>query len=133
MSHISIATPAAPAAIGPYVQAVKVTSPGAMTFCSGQIALDPTTGQIDAVGDVEGQTRRVMANLLAVVAEAGHAVGDIVRCTIFLKDMNDFQKVNAIYAEALGGHRPARATVEVARLPRDVLVEIDAICVASRD
>lgn len=131
MTHKAIESKAAPAAIGPYVQALRVERPGAMTFCSGQIALDPTSGQINGVGDVEVQTRQVMANLLAVVAEAGHTLTDIVRCTIFLKDMEDFQKVNAIYADALAGHKPARATVEVARLPRDVLVEIDAICVAA--
>lgn len=102
-----------------------------MTFCSGQIALDPVTGALVGEGDVAVQARQVMANLLAVVAEAGHRVEDIVKCTIFLKSMDDFAVVNAIYAEALGGHRPARATVEVARLPKDVLVEVDAICVAT--
>ena len=74
------------------------------------------------------QTRQVMANLLAIVSAAGHAPSDIAKCTIYLKNLADFQVVNGIYAEALGGHHPARATVEVARLPRDVLVEIDAIC-----
>jgi 2-iminobutanoate/2-iminopropanoate deaminase len=100
-----------------------------MTFCSGQIPLDPVSGELVGAGDVAAQTRQVMSNLLAVVAAAGHAPTEIVKCTIFLKSLNDFQIVNGIYAEALGGHRPARATVEVARLPRDVLVEIDAICV----
>ncbi len=129
MSHTIIATAEAPAAIGPYVQAVQVARPGAMTFCSGQIPLDPATGELVGTGDVEAQTRQVMKNLLAVVTAAGHGPQDIVKCTIFLKDMGDFAKVNAIYAAALEGHKPARATVEVARLPRDVRVEIDAICV----
>lgn len=132
MTHRVIASEAAPAAIGPYVQAIRVESPGAMTFCSGQIALDPATGALVGEGDVAAQARQVMQNLLAVVTEAGHRVSDIVKCTIFLKSMDDFAVVNAVYAEALGGHRPARATVEVARLPKDVLVEVDAICVASR-
>lgn len=130
MSNSPIVTDAAPQAIGPYSQAIKATAPQAMTFISGQIALDPVTGELVGPDDVEVQCRRVMESLLAVVFASGHALADIVKCTIFLKDLNDFQKVNAIYAEALAGHKPARATVEVSRLPRDVLVEIDAICVA---
>lgn len=126
MSRI-ISTLEAPQAIGPYSQAL---SAGGMTFVSGQIALDPGTGQLVGEGDVAAQARQVMRNLLAIVAAAGHGVEHICKCTIFLKRMDDFQTVNAIYAEALGGHRPARATVEVSRLPKDVLVEIDAICVA---
>lgn len=129
MAHEILSTPAAPAAIGPYAQAVRA---GDMTFCSGQIPLDPATGALVGGDDVVLQTRQVMANLLAVVAAAGHAVTDIVKCTIFLKDLGDFAAVNGVYAEALGGHRPARATVEVSRLPRDVRVEIDAIAVRPR-
>ena len=121
-----VQTPFAPAAIGPYSQAI---SAGAMTFVSGQIPLDPATGELVGEGDVALQTRRVMANLLAIVESAGHRAEDIVKCTIFLKNLGDFQVVNGVYADMLSGHRPARATVEVARLPRDVLVEIDAICV----
>lgn len=121
-----IHTEQAPAAIGPYSQALSANG---MTFISGQIALDPKTGTLVGEGDVKAQTVQVMQNLLAIVKEAGHALTDIVRCTIFLKSMDDFQAVNAIYAEFLEGHKPARATVEVARLPRDVLVEVDAICV----
>ncbi len=120
-----ISTEAAPAAIGPYSQALTT---GAMTFVSGQIPLDPATGALVGEGDVVRQTEQVMANLLAIVQAANHAVTDIVKCTIYLKSLGDFQAVNAVYAGALGGHRPARATVEVSRLPRDVLVEIDAIC-----
>ncbi len=128
MAHTIIATDHAPAAIGPYSQALRA---GSTTFFSGQIALDPASGELVGAGDVAAQTRRVMSNLIAVVEAAGHAVDDIVKCTIFLADMNDFKVVNALYAEALGGHRPARATVEVSRLPRDVRVEIDAIAVTS--
>ena len=119
-----ISTEAAPAAIGPYSQAVRA---GDLTFFSGQIAIDPATGDVVGAGDVAVQTALVMSNLLAVVAAAGHDVTEIVKTTIYLTDMSDFGTVNAVYAEALAGHRPARATVEVARLPRDVLVEIDAI------
>jgi len=128
MAHEIVSTDQAPAAIGPYSQAIRA---GGMTFFSGQVALDPSSGALVGEGDVEAQTRRVMANLIAVVTAAGHATSDIVKCTIFLKDMNDFGKVNAIYADALGGHKPARATVEVSRLPKDVLVEIDAIAVTA--
>ena len=122
-----ISTTDAPAAIGPYSQAIRA---GAMTFVSGQVAIDPPTGQV-IEGDVAAQTRRVMTNLLAIVKAAGHRVEDICKCTIFLKSMGDFAVVNQCYAEALGAHRPARATVAVSRLPKDVLVEIDAICVAA--
>ncbi len=125
MAHTTIHTSRAPAAIGPYSQAI---STGGLTFCSGQIALSPQTGEVVGAGDVEAQTRQVMSNLLAVIAEAGHGVGDIVKTTIYLADMDDFGAVNGVYADALQGHKPARATVEVSRLPKDVLVEIDAIC-----
>ncbi len=118
-------SPSAPAAIGPYSQAIRA---GNLVFCSGQIALDPQTMQM--VGStVARQAEQVMKNLLAIVAAAGHTSAEIVRCTIFLKDLGHFGLVNAVYEAALEGHRPARATVEVSRLPRDVLVEIDAICV----
>lgn len=126
MKHRAIATSDAPAAIGPYSQAITANG---TTYCSGQIALDPTTGAL-VEGDVTAQTRLVMANLLAVLRAAGHGVEDIVRCTIFLVDMGDFAAVNEVYAEALGGHRPARATVAVKALPRGVAVEIDAIAVS---
>jgi 2-iminobutanoate/2-iminopropanoate deaminase len=113
----------APKAIGPYSQAV---SAGGFLFCSGQIPLDASTGQI--VGETAGeQTVKVMANLLAVLEAAGLDFGNVVKTTIFLKDMNDFSHVNDAYAAAMGEHRPARATVEVARLPKDVMVEIDCI------
>lgn len=129
MAHDIVTTDTAPAAIGPYSQAIRA---GGTTFFSGQIALDPVTGEVVGGGDVAAQTRRVMANLLAVVAAAGHGTHEIVKTTIFLTDMGHFATVNGIYAEALGDHKPARSTVEVSRLPKDVLVEIDAICVAER-
>jgi 2-iminobutanoate/2-iminopropanoate deaminase len=119
-----VSTPAAPAAIGPYAQAVRC---GDLVFCSGQIALDPASGDIVGAGDVAAQTRQVLANLGAVLAAAGTSLERAVKTTIYLADMNDFAAVNAIYAEAVGAAPPARATVEVSRLPRDVLVEIDAI------
>src|SRR5690349_8510223 len=108
--HTIISTESAPAAIGAYSQAIQA---GGMTFVSGQIPLDPTTKTIVGEGDVAAQTRQVMKNLLAIVEAAGHSADEIVRCTIFLKDLGDFGTVNGIYEEALAGHRPARATVEV--------------------
>ncbi len=117
-----VRTVAAPAAIGPYSQAVVA---GGFVFCSGQIALN-AGGQFVG-GSAAEQTVQVMANLAAVLSGAGCGVGDVVKTTIFLKDMNDFGAVNEAYAKALGDHRPARATVEVSRLPKDVLVEIDCV------
>jgi 2-iminobutanoate/2-iminopropanoate deaminase len=113
----------APEAIGPYSQAVIANG---LVFCSGQIALDPASKQI--VGETAGeQTVKVMANLLAVLEAAGCEFSDIVKTTIYVKDLNDFESINNAYAAALIDHRPARATVEVSRLPKDVLVEIDCI------
>jgi 2-iminobutanoate/2-iminopropanoate deaminase len=120
-----IRTDGAPAAIGPYSQAVVASG---FVFCSGQIALN-VAGQIVGTTAAD-QTAQVMANLAAVLAAAGCGLGDVVKTTIFLKDMADFSAVNEAYAGALGDHRPARATVEVSRLPKDVLVEID--CIACR-
>lgn len=127
MAHQIIETSGAPRAIGPYSQAIRA---GATTFCSGQIALDPATGELVGQGDVTVQAQQVMKNLLAVVEAAGHGITDIVKCTIFLADMADFGAVNSVYEAALAGHRPARATVAVRTLPKSVLVEIDAIAVA---
>lgn len=123
MTKSYIQTPAAPAAIGPYSQAVRA---GNLLFVSGQIPLDPTTGQLVGA-DVEAQTRRVLDNLKAILEAGGAKVSDVVKTTIFLKDMNDFQKVNEIYGTYFKAPFPARATVEVARLPRDVRVEIECI------
>jgi len=128
MAHKLIATDAAPSAIGPYSQAVTA---GNTTFFSGQVALDPESGVMLGGGDVAAETRQVMKNLVAVVRASGHVITDIVRCTIFLADMDDFATVNEIYAEGLEGHRPSRATVQVSRLPKDARVEIDAIAVSA--
>ena len=122
-----IHTDDAPAAIGPYSQAM---SAGPWVFCSGQIALDPSTGELLA-GNITEQTRLVLKNLVAVLHAAGCTVADVVKCDVFLKDMNDFAAMNAVYAEVFGDSRPARAAVEVSRLPKDVDVEISAIAVRS--
>jgi 2-iminobutanoate/2-iminopropanoate deaminase len=113
----------APKAIGPYSQAVRV---GDLLFLSGQIPLDPSTAQV-VEGDVTAQARRVMENLGAVLKAAGLSFADVARTTIYLADMNDFAKVNEVYGSYFSEPFPARATVQVARLPRDVRVEIDAI------
>src|SRR5271163_2369756 len=125
-SKVAIATAAAPAAIGPYSQAVKV---GNLLYTSGQIPLDPATGQIVAGGIAE-QTTRVLENLKAVLAEAGLGFPQVVKTTVFLQDMNDFAAMNEIYAGYMapaGVVPPARSTVQVARLPKDSLVEIELI------
>ena len=126
----AIASPAAPKAIGPYSQAIRA---GQLLFLSGQIPLDPATGQL-VDGDIAPQTRRVMENLRAVLESAGLSFDAVVRTTIFLADMNDFAKVNEVYGTyfpASGGPPPARATVQVAELPRGARVEIDAIAMFS--
>jgi len=118
-------TDKAPAAIGPYSQAVVA---GNLLFTAGQIALDPATGQI-VPGDVTAQTERVMRNLTAVLESAGTAWPDVVKTTVYLMDMADFPRVNEVYGRMIGDARPARSTVQVSGLPRGVLVEIDAIAV----
>lgn len=123
MTLRSIHTDQAPAAIGPYAQGVVA---GGFLFTAGQIALDPGTGQVVA-GDVVAQTERVMANLAAVLRQGGCGWGDVVKTTVYLHDMADFPRVNDVYAKALGDARPARSTVQVAGLPRGVLVEIEAV------
>ncbi|MEZ4452268.1 MAG: RidA family protein [Nannocystaceae bacterium] len=124
-----IATPDAPAAIGPYSQGV-VVSGGRTLYCSGQIPLNPETGEIVGQGDVSAQTERVLDNLQAVLAAAGMGFEHVVRCGIFLADMGDFAVVNAIYARRFPSDPPARATVQVSVLPKNVRIEIDAIAVA---
>jgi len=121
-----ITTKDAPAAIGPYSQAVRA---GGLVFVSGQIPLDPATGQI-APGDVAAQTARVLANLEAILAAAGCAAGDVVRTTIYLVDLAHFAAVNEVYARFFAAPYPARVTVQVSALPRGSLVEIDAIATA---
>jgi 2-iminobutanoate/2-iminopropanoate deaminase len=123
----TIHTDGAPAAIGPYSQAVVVNG---LVFCSGQIAIEPATGKL-LTGDVKQQTRQVLHNLAAVLEAAGTDLGSVVKTTVFLKSMDDFSAMNEVYAEVFGDNQPARAAVEVARLPRDVDVEIDAIAAVS--
>jgi 2-iminobutanoate/2-iminopropanoate deaminase len=120
-----VQTNEAPAAIGPYSQGVVANG---FLFTAGQIALDPGSGQV-VDGDVVAQTRRVLANLKAILATVGADWTDVVKTTIFLQDMRDFSQVNEVYAELLGSARPARSTVQVSALPRGVLVEIDAVAV----
>ncbi|HVB31322.1 MAG TPA: RidA family protein [Gemmatimonadaceae bacterium] len=119
----TIHTDKAPAAIGPYSQGVIANG---FLFTAGQIAIDPATGQVVA-GDVVAQTERVLANLKAILEAAGATWNDVVKTTVFLHDMSDFPMVNDAYARALGDARPARSTVQVSALPRNVLVEIEAV------
>ncbi|KAF5384763.1 hypothetical protein D9615_001057 [Tricholomella constricta] len=118
-----VSTPNAPAAIGPYAQAIKA---GDLLFLSGCIPLN-AQGQLVGEGDVTAQTHQVLANLKAVVEAGGSELGKVIKTTVFLKSMNDFATVNGIYSSFFGQHTPARSAVEVARLPKDVLVEIEAI------
>lgn len=129
MAPRMISTDKAPKAAGPYSQAVRA---GDLVFCSGQIPIDPKTGELKLFdGDVAQQTRLVMENLKAVLAAEGVSFNDVVKTTIYLSDMKSFAKVNEVYGSYFGDYKPARATVEVARLPKDVDVEIDATAVAS--
>lgn len=121
-----ISTVNAPKAIGPYEQAIKV---GAFVYASGQIPLDPKTGDIVA-GDIKIQTRRALENLKAVLETAGSSLDRVVKTTVFLKNIGDFAAMNEVYAEYLGAAKPARSTVAVADLPRGALVEIDLIALA---
>ena len=119
----AVSTDQAPAAIGPYSQAVKA---GDFLFLSGQIPLDPATGQIVA-GGIEPQTRQVFANIGAILQAAGLSFDEVVSATVYVADMNDFARVNEIYATYFSAPAPARATVQVARLPKDSLVEIQVV------
>jgi 2-iminobutanoate/2-iminopropanoate deaminase len=122
-----ISTPAAPNAIGPYSQAIRA---GKTLYLAGQIAIDPKTNQVMSNGSIEDQTRRVLENLTAVLAADSLTMDHVVSTTVFLKDVNEFGKMNAVYATYFKNAPPARATVEVARLPRDAKIEISAIAVA---
>jgi 2-iminobutanoate/2-iminopropanoate deaminase len=126
MTRKIIATDSAPKAIGPYSQAVSLDG---WIFCSGQIGLEPAGGNLVA-GGVSDQTRRALKNLEAVLEAAGSALNRVVKTTVYLKDMNDFAAMNAVYAEFFANDSPARATIQAARLPKDALVEIDAIAKA---
>ncbi len=118
-----ITAPSAPAAIGPYSHAIEA---GPFVFCSGQTPIDPATGQL-AVGDIEVQTKQVFANITAVLAAAGCTLQHVVKSTVYLKDMGDFAKMNSVYEAAFAGHKPARTTIQAAKLPRDCIVEIEVI------
>jgi 2-iminobutanoate/2-iminopropanoate deaminase len=128
MTRSVISTDLAPAAIGPYAQGVRA---GNLIFTAGQIPIDPVTQQV-VVGGIAEQTKRVMENLKAILDEAGSSLDRVVKTTVFLKDLSDFAAMNAVYAEYLevDGEAPARTTVEVSRLPRNVLVEIDLVAEA---
>jgi 2-iminobutanoate/2-iminopropanoate deaminase len=116
-------TQLAPAAIGPYSQAVSV---GGFLYTSGQVGLDPATGDL-VLGGFEPQARRVFANLAAVLSSAGCGFRDVVKATVYVTDLGDFGTLNGLYAEAMGDHKPARSTVQVAALPKGALVEIDLV------
>lgn len=121
-----ISTVNAPSAIGPYSQAIRA---GNLLFVSGQIPIDPSTGNLVEDKSIQAQTRRVLQNLIAIVEAAGGSAQNIVKTTVFLRNMEDFAQMNAVYAVFFSASPPARATVEAARLPRDVSVEIDCIAV----
>ncbi len=119
----TIKTSQAPEAIGPYAQAVVANG---LVFCSGQIPLNPKSGTIEVAGAAE-QTMQVLLNLRAVLEAAGSGLGKVLKTTVFLTDIGDFPAVNKVYAEMFGGHKPARSTVQVARLPKGAKVEIEAV------
>ncbi len=126
MERQVVSTDKAPKAMGPYSQAIRV---GDFVFCAGQVGLDPSTGKL-VEGDIQVQTRRVLQNLSAALEAAGSSLSRVVKTTVFLTNLDDFQKMNAIYAEFFPAAPPARSTVQVARLPAGASVEIDAIAIA---
>ena len=126
MNKQAISTTNAPSAIGPYSQAIRA---GNLLFVSGQIPIDPNTGALIEDKSIQAQTRRVMQNLLAIVEAAGGSGQSIVKTTVFLRNMSDFAEMNAVYSVFFSSSPPARSTVEAARLPRDVSIEIDCIAV----
>ena len=128
MTKEIVSTDKAPGAIGPYSQAIKA---GGMVFCSGQIPIDPATG--DFVSDVVAeQTEQVLKNLSEVLSAAGSGLDQVVKTTVFLSDMNDFAEMNEVYSRFFSENKPARATVQAARLPRDARVEIECIALAGQ-
>ena len=124
MNKQVVSTSLAPSAIGPYSQGIRA---GDLLFVSGQIPIDPATGQLIEDRDIQAQTRRVLQNIIAIVIADGGSADSIVKTTVFLRDMGDFAAMNAVYGEFFRLRPPARATIEAARLPRDVSVEIDCI------
>jgi len=129
VTRITIETSAAPGAVGPYVQAVRV---GRLLFVSGQVALDPATGVL-VDGGIEDQTRRVLDNLAAILEAGGSGLEHVVKATVYLTDLGSFEAMNRVYASFFSGEKPARVCVEVSRLPRNSLVEIDAIATVGED
>jgi len=119
----TIATEQAPKALGPYSQAIESNG---LVYCSGQIPINPASGDIDAK-DIAGQTRQAVQNLSAVLEEAGTSLAKVVKTTVFMADLDDFAVMNAVYAQLFGDNKPARACVQIARLPKDAKVEIEAI------
>lgn len=115
----------APEAIGPYSQAIEANG---FLFLSGQIAIDPATNSVTGT-NIESQTRQIFKNIKAVLKAAGTKLSNVIKCTVFMVDLNDFGKMNSIYEEEFGGHKPARSTVQVARLPKDVLIEIECVAI----
>ena len=129
MSKIIVKTDEAPPAIGPYSQGI-VADGGRLVFTAGQIPLDPKTGAL-VEGGIEAQTKRALDNLKAVLKAAGSSLEDVVKTTVFLKDMDDFGRMNEIYGAYFGKNPPARSAVEVSRLPKDVLIEVECVAVVS--
>lgn len=125
----TVKTEAAPAAIGPYSQGIVASG---LVFTAGQIPLDPATMQLVGGDDVAAQTERVMQNLAAILESAGASLSTVVKTTVFLKDMDDFAAMNEVYGRHFGDHRPARSTVQAAKLPKDVRVEIEAVGVVAQ-
>lgn len=128
MTKHPILTKKAPAPIGPYNQAI--VAEGRMIFTAGQVAIIPSTGEIVA-GDIKAQTKQALENVKAILEAGGSSLANVVKTTVFLKDMNEFAAMNEVYAQYLGQSSPARSTVEVARLPKDVRVEIEAIALVN--
>lgn len=120
----NIHTPLAPEAVGPYSQAIQCQD---LLFVSGQLPIDPTTGQF-ASSEIKAQTRQSLENIQQIIQAAGFTKKNVVKCTVYLKDMAFFSEMNAVYQQFFEAHKPARVAVEVSRLPKDALVEIDAIC-----
>ncbi|MDD5602338.1 MAG: deaminase [Acholeplasmataceae bacterium] len=120
-----IVTELAPAAIGPYSQAIQADR---FLFISGQLPIDPNRGQME-IADVSIQTKRCLTNIAGIMDTAGYPRESVVKCTVYLKDLNFFNQMNQVYQEFFGDHKPARAAFEVSRLPKDALIEIEAICI----
>lgn len=126
MSNTVVQTNSAPAAVGPYSQGIKA---GNTIYVSGQLPINPVTGELYKGGDIKEETKISLMNVKAILEEAGASLKDVVKCTVYIKDMNQFGLINEMYAEVFGDSKPARACIEVARLPKDANVEVDAIAV----